>query len=325
MAKFLGRQFSIGVGKEGTRGTKTSATAWLPDATLSVDDKIKVVKDETSVGVIEQGVGQDITSQYSEASIEGRVTDTTFGHILMALMGTDTKATTSGESTVYDHTFSVSQSAQHPSYSLCVHSPNDDLAYPLGMLSTLDLTFDLDKYATYKAAFRANKSQSQSNTPSFSAENAFRPQDISVAYAANISGLGSATSVSAKKVTLSFKKNPEDDQVLGSADPADRLNKQFQCDGTIELYYSDRTFIDTIMLGDLYKALRITLANPTTIGSTSSPTVQITLARLKLSEVARKVDNSGITSQTLKFTAFYSISDSKMLTILLRNTQSTAY
>src|SRR6185437_934936 len=106
-SKFIGRQFSIRLGKEGTRGTKVSATAWIPADTLTVDDKIKVVKNQTSVGVIEDGVGQDVTSKVSQAAIEGRVTDIGFGHILMALMGTDTKTTVGGETTVYDHKFTV--------------------------------------------------------------------------------------------------------------------------------------------------------------------------------------------------------------------------
>ena len=325
MTKHIGRQFSIGIGKEGTRGTATAATAWLPDTTLSIDDKVTVAKDETAIGVIEDGNGQDVTSQTSEATIEGRVSDTSFGHILMALMGTDTKTTTSGESAVYDHTFSVLQTAQHPSYTLCAHGPNDDLAYPLGMLDSLDLTFELDKYAMFKAAFKANGSASQDNTPSFSAENVFLPKDITVGYADTIADLGSATAVNAKKLTLAFKKNTLDEKAFSNANPIDRLNQQFGCEGSLELSYDGRTLIDDVMLADVYKALRVSLTSGVTIGSTSHPMVQFTFARVKLSEVSRKMDNNGIVSMTVKFTAFYSLSDAKMLAILLRNVRATAY
>jgi len=327
MSKFIGRVYKVGIGKESVRGTAVSASYWLPESSLSVDDKITVVKDESSIGIIEDGVGQDITSRYSEATLEGRITDLGFGLILKALMGTDTKTTASGESAVYDHAFTVQQSAQHPSLTICVAGPNESTgrAYPLAMLDQLDLTFELDKYAMYKAQLRANVSASQSNTPSYTAENAFRPQDITIGYASDLSGIGSPTSVAAKKVTLSFKKNPEDDKTLGNVDPIDRLNKQFSCEGTMELFYDARTFIDTVMLGDLYKCIRITAAAPVAIGSTSNPTVQITLAKVKLSEVARKLDNNNIVTQTLKFSAFYSISDTEMVDILLRNTVSSAY
>lgn len=393
MTKYIGRQFNIGIGKESTRGTPVTASYWLPNTTLTVDDKIKVAKDETSIGVIEDGVGQEVSNRYSDASIEGRVTDQGFGLILMSLMGTDTVGAV--ETGVKDHKFTVLQTAQHPCLSLCVYEPNagSGLVYPLGMLDTLDVTFDLDKYVMYKAAYKANRNASQSNTTSYVAENAFRPQDMTFGYAPTLAGAngtltatGTASStihvtacsinpqtllqvgmtvtgtnvpanttiativsstafdlsaastgavgtmtfgpaaVSLKKVSLSFKKNTEDDEVLGSVDPADRLNKQFQCTGSFELYYTDRTFIDTIMLGDLYKALNFKAVNSAvTIGVTSHPTITVNLARAKLTEVSRKVDDKGIVSQTIKFVAFYSLSDTEMLDITLRNTVTSGY
>lgn len=325
MAKFIGRVYNIGIGKESVRGTAVTASYWLPDSTLTVDDKIKVVKDETSIGVIEDGVGQDLTSRFAEATLEGRITDLSFGLILKALLGTDTVGAV--ETGVKDHVFTMLQSAQHPSLAISVTSPNETSGrvYPLAMIDSLDLTFELDKYGMYKAVLKANTSAAQSNTVAYTAENAFRPQDITVGYAANLSGLGSPTTVAAKKITLSFKKNTEDDQVLGNVDPIDRLNKQFQCEGSLELFYTDRVMIDTIMLGDLYKALQVTLTSTVLIGAASHPTVTIRLARIKLSEVARKVDNNGIVSQTVKFTAYYSIGDTEMLDITLRNTVTAAY
>ena len=393
MGKFIGQLFNIGIGKESSRGTPVAATYYLPNTSLSVDDKIKVAKDETSIGVIEDGVGQEITTRYSEATIEGRATDKGFGLILMSLMGTDTVGAV--ESGVKDHAFTVLQTAQHPALSLSVYEPNAStgLVYPLGMLDQLDLTIDLDKYIMYKATYKANKSTSQANTTSYIAENAFRPQDFTIGYAptlagangtltatgtaattihvtscsinpqtllqvgmtvsgtnipagATIASIVSATAfdlsaastgaigtmtfgpavVQIKKASLSFKKNTEDDEVLGSIDPVDRLNKQFAVTGSFELFYTDRTMIDTIMLGDIYKAVNLKAINSgVTIGTTSHPSLTINLARVKLAEVSRKIDSKNIVSQTVKFTAFYSLSDTEMLDITLRNTVTSAY
>ena len=392
MTKFLGQQFNIGIGKESTRGTAVTASYWLPNTTLTVDDKVKLAKDETSLGVIEAGVGQEVSNRYSEATIEGRATDQGFGLILMTLMGIDTVGAV--ETGVKDHVFTVLQTAQHPSVSVCVYEPNAStgLVYPLGMLDTLDVTIDLDKYVMYKAAYKANRNAAQANTTSYVAENAFRPQDVTIGFAPSLAGIkgtlaatgtatstihitglsisttllqvgmtvtgtnipanttiativsasavdlsaattGAATSytfgaavVSVKKASLSFKKNTEDDEVLGSIDPIDRLNKQFAVSGSIELYYTDRSFIDTMMLGDLYKAIQIKAVNSTvTIGTTSKPTLTFNLARTKFSEVSRKIDDKGIVSQTLKFTAFYSLSDTEMVDITLRNTVTSGY
>lgn len=392
MAKFIGQQFNIGIGKETTRGVAITASYWLPNTTLTVDDKVKVAKDETSVGVIESGMGQEVSNRFSEATIEGRATDQGFGLILMTLMGTDTLGAV--ETGVKDHAFTVLQTAQHPSVSVCVYEPNAStgLVYPLGMLDSLDLTIDLDKYIMYKAMYKANRNASQANTTSYVAENAFRPQDFTIGFAPTLAGAkgtlaatgtaattihvtglsisttllqvgmtvtgtniptgatiativsgtafdlsaastGTVSSmtfgpavVSVKKVSLSFKKNTEDDEVLGSVDPVDRLNKQFAVSGSVELFYTDRTFIDTIMLGDLYKAISMKAINPTVlIGASSHPTLTINLARTKLTEVSRKIDDKGIVSQTLKIEAFYSLSDAEMCDITMRNTVTTSY
>jgi len=391
MTKFIGHQFDIGIGKESTRGTAVVATYWLPDSSLTVDDKVKVAKDETSIGVIEDGVGQEVSNVYSEAVLEGRVSDTGFGLLLMALMGTDTIGAV--ETGVKDHVFTVAQNAQHPSLSVCVYEPNAStgLVYPLGMIDSLDVTCELDKYAMYKATIKANRNASQANTVAYAADNAFRPQDITIGYAPTLAGangtltatgtaassihvtslsisttllqvgmtvsgtnvpvgttiatiVGAAafdlsaastgaigtltfgpTPVNSKKVQLSFKANTEDDEVLGNINPVDRLNKAMQVSGTFELYYTDRTFIDTVMLGDIYKAINVKMVSGVTIGTTSHPTFTANFARVKLSEVSRKIDNKGIVSQTVKFTAFYSLSASEMFDLTLRNTITSGY
>lgn len=392
MTKFIGQQFNIGIGKESVRGTAVVASYWLPNTTLTVDDKIKVAKDETSLGVIEDGVGQEVSNRFSEAVVEGRATDQGFGLILMSLMGTDTVGAV--ETGVKDHVFTVLQSAQHPSISVSVYEPNAStgLVYPLGMLDGLDVTIDLDKYIMYKATYKANRNAAQANTTSYVAENAFRPQDFTIGFAPTLAGVkgtitatGTAATtihvtaisisttllqvgmsvtgtnipvgatiativsasaydlsvattgaigtqtfgpalVSIKKASLSFKKNTEDDEVLGSLDPVDRLNKQFAVSGSVELFYTDRSFIDTMMLGDLYKAIQMKAINSTVlIGASSHPTLTINLARTKFSEVSRKIDDKGIVSQTLKIVGFYSLSDTEMIDITLRNTVTAGY
>lgn len=188
MTKFIGPQYSIGIGKESTRGTPVVAAYWIPWGTLTVDDKIKTAKDETSIGVIESGVGQEIAIFTSECQLEGNLDDSGFGLILMSLFGTDTVGAV--ETGVKDHVFTVAQNAQHPALSLSVAGPNESsgLVYPLGMIESLDITIELDKYATFKAVYKANKSASQANTASFSTVNRFRPQDGSFGYAPTLPG-----------------------------------------------------------------------------------------------------------------------------------------
>lgn len=327
MSKLIGRKYNIGVGKESSRGTAVAPTYWLPKLDLSFDEKIEYATDDSSVGVIEDAQGQDITKKISEGSLTGRIADTSFGMWLLATLGT--ASAPSSILSAYDHTFTVLESAQHPALTISAIGANENsgngLRYALAMVDNLEVTFELGKYATYKVGFRGNKSATATNTASFTAENIFLPQHGAVKFATNLAGLSGASVIQVKKATLKFSKNIEDDQVIGTLDPIDRLNKQFSVEGSIELMYEDRSYIDTIMLGDLAKALRIAFTNTdVTIGSTN-PAITFDLAKVKLTEVARTMTNNDLMKQTLNFKAFYSIADSSMVSVVLRNTRSTQY
>lgn len=317
------------MGKETTRGTATAAQYWFPKMALTIDDKINFVTDDSSVGVIEDSESQDITSKYAEGTIEGRITDQGIGLLLLATLGTE-NALTAVESGVKDHSFSVSESAQHQSLTIGVIDANSNsgngFSHALGMIDSLEISVEIGKYAMYKLGFRANAGAAAGNTATYVAENAFRPQDGIFKTAATVSALGAASTIPIKKAQITIKKNVEDDVIIGTTTPTDRLNKQFSIEGSVELLYNDRTYIDTDMLADLVQAIRLQFINTSvTIGATSNPTLSFDLYKVKLGEVARKIDNNNIVSQTFKFKSFYSLSDAKMVSCTIRNTVTALY
>lgn len=329
-AKYSGRQFNVGIAKESSRGTAVAAAYWLQCDSVAFDDEVRVVKHEGNYGVIEKGVNQDVATFESKGQISGNITDLGFGLLLMSIMGTDTVGAV--ETGVKDHVFTVLQSAQHPVLTVSVYEPNSNsgtsgYAYPLCTVDELEMNFEIGKYANFKATVMGNKGANKSSdTLSYTAEHLFRPQDGTVKLASTLSGLSGASATTLTKATVTLKQNSEADIVIGNQSPVDRLNKEFMCDGTLELKYSDRTMIDTYLTGDVYTAMSFTFINSgVTIGATSSPTLTVRLARCKFESVARKTDQKGIVSQTVKFTAFYSPSDTEMLDITLRNTVTASY
>lgn len=329
MTKIIGRKLSVGLGKETSRGTAVAAAFWIPKMDFSLDDKINFAVDDSSIGVIEDSINQEITSKYSELEIGGRVYDKSFGLILLGVFGTETSSTqVGGETLVYDHLFNVSESAQHTSLTVSAADPNggSGLQYTLAMVDQFQLEFETGKFLTYKAGLRANANASASVTASFTAENGFRPQDGIIKVASTLSGLAGASAITVKKGQITIKKNVEDDVVIGNVSPVDRLNKAFSVEGSLELLYDSRTYIDTDLLGDLAQALRIQFVNSSvTIGSASSPTITFDMAKVKFQEVSRKIANNDLIRQTIKFKAFYSMSDSLMIKATLRNLQSSTY
>lgn len=328
MSVFIGRKFNIGIGKESTRGTAVAASYWLPTTDFSVEDKVSVVVDESSRGIIEDATTQEITLKYMEATIGGRITDQSFGLILMAALGTDTVGAV--ETGVKDHVFTILESAQHPSLTIVASEPNasgaSSLSYALSMLDSLEIDFAVGQWAMFKATFRGNANAAASSTPSFISENAFNPQYCKAYFASGYSGLGAASAVNVRSAKVTIKKNVEDDPTIGNIAAADRYNKQFVVDGEMVLVYDARTYIDTDMLGDLLQAIRLQAINTgVTLGVSSHPQLTIDFAKCKITEVARTNKNNDVMLQTIKFKAFYSVTDSLMLQITLRNTVSAAY
>ena len=89
MAYHIGRKYNVGIGKEVTRGTAVAADYWLPKMVFTHDDKIDVVVDESSIGIIEDAQSQDVVGKHSEGTITGRIADTSFGLWLLSTLGTE--------------------------------------------------------------------------------------------------------------------------------------------------------------------------------------------------------------------------------------------
>lgn len=323
MAKFIGRTADVGIAKEAVRGTaESSADFWVPKLSMTVDDGVEQVVDESSLGVIEDSTGASVVAKFAEGEIEGNIYDKSFGLLLLNALGA---VSTSGpaELTVYTHTFSVGQDAQHDSLTLFLDDGNQDYTYALAMLSSLEIDVSLGQFAKYMASFRSKVGETATLTPSYTAENHFLPQHGTVKIAANLAGLNAASTIDIRSLRLSITKNIEDDRKLGSLAQVDILNKQFAVEGTLELVFNDNTF-KTQMLADTAQAMRIRLTNSdVTIGSSLNPQITIDLAKCKFSDFSKSYSNNDIVTATVNFKAFYSLSDTSMVTVALINTQAS--
>lgn len=324
MTKFIGRLADVGIAKEASRGSaEASADFWLPKLSVSLDDGIEQVVNESSIGVIEDASEASVVGKYAEGQIEGNIQSESIGLFLLSTLGA---VSTSGpaESTVYTHTFTVGQSAQHQSLTFFLDDANQDYVYALGMIGQFDLDISLGQYSKFNASFRSKVGATASLTPSYTTENTFLPQHGSLKIASAVSGLSGASQTEIRSVQLSINKNIEDDRKIGSVDQDDILNKQFSVEGTLEVVFDDETF-KTEMLADTAKAMRIRLSNSdVTIGSTLNPQITIDLSKVKFSNFQRNYGNNDIVTATVNFKALYKASESDMIEIELVN-QTTSY
>lgn len=328
MSKGIGRQIQFGIAKETTRGTAISSAAfWIPWKDFSMDEKQdRAVKDQ-SMGVIEGSIGEDLVKQWAEGSLTAPIADKHFPLILLALCGTLATTTNADASTnVKDHTITVAQSVQHQSLTLFVDDPvgGQDYKHALGVVKTLEITYAQGSHIQYKLELKAKKGATATNTPAVTTENKFLPQHLTFKLATTQAGLTAASAVVIKSASIKFDPNSDDDTSLGSADPTDFINKEFTVSGSIEATWQNETDFRNAGIALTQQAMRIDLINTdVTIGTAANPELKIDFHAVVFKPITRAFKLGDLIVQSFDFTAHYNTTDSKMLTIVATNLQTS--
>ncbi len=139
----------VGGGKETVQGTPVVPTFSLPVKTISPEDVIDTIVDESMKGnpAVSQGVYGGASS--STFGHDGHPYPDTFGHLLAALGMTDTTTAPVAPETRTKHTFKAA--AQPPSYTLTDFDVVEAVAYPGCLLDELGVKVDLKGAVEYSA------------------------------------------------------------------------------------------------------------------------------------------------------------------------------
>lgn len=316
MTKIIGRQFQFGIGKETSRGTVVAPTYWVPFNDLTIDEKQEKVFDSQAYGIIEDTVAALTIKKWSEGSITANLYDHSFGLMLYALLGTLTShAAHSGETVVYDNIFNVAETTQHQSLTLAVHDPasGQDYAYPNAVISKMEIKYALKQFVQYTASLMGITGTTESAyTPANTTENRFVPQYLTL----TVGG----TAIKVKSASISIDTNIEAQEVLGSLNPADFLNKEFKIEGQVEAIWQNEGDFKTAFLANTAQDFKFDLKNTdVTIGSAANPELILEMPQCYITDLGRPIKVKDLIYQTIKFRATYSLSSSYMLKATLTN------
>ena len=302
MAEFIGRRVNLGASRETSRGTNPgSVSFWMPRTELTFQDRVDKVISGQSHGHIDDATDAFVAAKYGEGTFSSEVRDKSIGLLLYSMLGS---LTTSAAGADYSHAFSEANSNQHQSLTLYMDDPNaTDLLFELTMLNSLTLTLETGQLAMITADFQSKRGDSTSVSATYSDENRFLSRHLAVKLASAVGGLGAASELPIKSLTITFNKNLVRDYNFGTVDPTEIHNQQFSVEGQFSLNLEDATYLGYMQNND-YKAMRIAATNTdVTLAGGNNPSLTIDLSRCHFFSWERNNALDEITSQTVQFKA----------------------
>ena len=323
MPALLTRTRAVGLGKESTPGTPVAATVWLPFQDNSIEDRLDRIYDNSALGARYSNFDGDTNQEWSEGNINGLIYDRSFGHLALAAMGAVSTANHPTATGVKNHTFSVANTL--PSYTIALKDDNESKRNAYGCLDSLEISVEQGSHASYTSTWRALKGATVSNTPVFTAENRFRPQDVVVKIADTVAGLGAAPALRVNQLTLSISNNLITEPRLGTVQP-DFYPGVVETSLSMSRLYLDTTLKDMVF-GTTKKAMSIALTRTDTAigtGTPTNPSVVFTFEPGFFSEWSREGGLDDLKRENTTYTPLFSTGTSKQFGLVLTNME-TAY
>lgn len=322
MAEYSGRKVSFGIAKEASRGTaETSVDFWLPHLAFNFMPKRTKVLNESAIGSLAEYNDSETFESYSEGTFEGKVEAESFPLVLFNAMGSLSSAANADASgSVYDHTITVSNDNASQSLTAFRIDGVDDYAYPLTMISTLDINAELGDFIKYSGSATAGDEESATLTAAYSAATEFKPKHMEVKVAANTAGLSGASAITTiQSLRLTVDRTVERDGQFGQETPYDISTRAVQVNGEIVLRHSNDTYKDNFTAND-HQAMQISITNTdVTIGTAENPGFVFTMPKVTFEDWSVDEGLNDKINQTIAFTAMLDISSGDFLTCVATN------
>lgn len=188
MAKISGRQVEIGIGIETTAGTAVAAAdyfKWESFTFQSMSDKVLL---NSARGIRNKTSNSIINKRYGKGTVEFVPTVDILPYILGMVLGSRSSATHSGESAVYDHTFSVqnNNASMKTATLLVAQGGVQTERYANCVVDKLDLTVDKD-FAKCKLEILGAFPDTGSISSSYTQDTLFTRNQLSAAFGTSFS------------------------------------------------------------------------------------------------------------------------------------------
>ena len=287
---------------------------------------VKLVQDKSWYWVIEQDYDSQVVRETSQTNLNWVISHVTMWIILIALYWSEASVAKSSPNTsVYDHTFTVLESNNHPSLSIRATDPVWSYTTVYNMLNTLKISAKEWDYVKCDVQFVGKKITSAS-TPTvwYTTDYQFLARHCSLYIDTSEAGLDSATALWLDWFEINFAKNVVEKWI--GLEPDCFLNQWFVCTGKIDSVYINNTDWLALTQWATEKFMRIKALNTdVTLWTSANPELSFTFAKVVFTEWDKSDDNASIVTQTVWFTAHFNNTVWFSSKAKLTNLQSATY
>lgn len=330
MAYLRGESVQLGVGPETTRGTAVTPTMWIPARTptgiRSIIDKT-LIRETAGTGVMTKD--SEIVHSRAEGDLEFNVRNTSIGYLLESLMGSvsSVQEATTG---AYTHTFTLDGTvSQRPSLTLGLsQGGQQDYAYSMGVVNSLEISTPIDDLVTATANFIAKDEAAVANySPAFASDDFyFRNHDVTFKVAADVSGLAGATPICLKESSLSINTNTRPNWCVSNQGPNDILSLISEITGSFTVDYEDDSYHNLYTAGT-YRAIEIKMERDDlpVLGTASTlyPAITITLPKVSFEDWNPERPLDDIATEAISYNAHYDTTEGYAIQVAIQNEQAT--
>lgn len=323
MTKMIGRKVEAAIALEATRGLGIAPTFSLGKVEFSVYDKTDNVRDDGSIGRIEDSNEKYVIEKYAQGNISGYLGANSALYLLSLALGGTPSVSTVADSR-YPWTLSVLNTNQHLSASLHVKDINQQVMHKLTMINELEISCKQDEAVMFNADFISKVGRTATSTfPSYIEDYKFTKRKTKLYIATTVGGLAAATRLQVKEFSIKFTKNLVRDSVLGTAEPVDIQNQQVQIEGELKLNWNDQTYKNLMLNGNHY-AMRLVCESEKLIGVSAYGDFTIDLAKVDFFDWEPDPANDEIVPNTIQFKANYDLTNGMVYAATVRNSRSAA-
>lgn len=319
--EILGRQVEVGVAVESARGTAESTPArWMRKVTATFVHKVTKAKDDAVRGRLEESEGARVTQKWYAGDLTGILHADMLGYFLYSIYGAVSSALVSGSSMAYDHTFTLEQSATHPTLTVFAKDGSvAQAAFGGALVGKLELSATVDDYLRFTASVEGCTENSDSSSPSYATEFDFIGRDVSVKIASTEAGLAGATALKVKNATVRWDVGSIRNHVFGSYNPDAMYNSKMAIEVELTRDFVDTTLRD-LYTGDTATYMQITITGDADMdGDGSNPTVTLVLNKAQVMEWDRTSGADELVGETVKISGFFNATDAAQSSVVLRN------